>query len=182
MQSRALEVLVGLFVCLGVAAIFVMTFRVASLNNVGNGSGTYKVTAKFDTIGSLAPGASVKLAGVKIGRVDNINIDPTTFQAVVTLQIDGRQNMLPDDSVAKILTAGLLGEQYVGLEPGGDDKPLKNGDEIKLTQSAFVLENLIGQFLTSAAQKSSQGSNSADKGEAPAPAAAPPPAAAAKPK
>lgn len=155
MQSRALEVLVGFFVCLGVAAIFVLTFRVASLDSVGSGKGNYRVTAKFDTIGNLASGASVRIAGVRVGRVRGIGIDPTTFQAVATLEIGGENANIPEDSVAKVLTSGLLGEQYVGIEPGGDDKPLKNGDEIKFTQSAFVLENLIGQFLTSMTQKDS---------------------------
>ncbi len=155
MQSRALEVLVGFFVCLGVAAIFVLTFRVASQDTVGSGKGNYHVTAKFDTIGNLSSGASVKIAGVRIGRVRGISIDPTSFQAVATLEISGDHANIPEDSTAKILTAGLLGEQYVGLEPGGDDKSLKEGDEIKFTQSAFVLENLIGQFLTSMTQKDS---------------------------
>jgi phospholipid/cholesterol/gamma-HCH transport system substrate-binding protein len=175
MQSRALEVLVGFFVCLGVAAIFLLTFRVASLNSVGSGSGSYRVTADFDNIGSLAPGASVKMAGVRIGRVRSIGIDPKSFQAVVTLEIDGSYSNIPDDSTAKILTAGLLGEQYVGVEPGGDDQALKNGDQVKFTQSALVLENLIGQFLTSFTQKdNSQGSpqnqNPAQQPPAPAPA------------
>jgi phospholipid/cholesterol/gamma-HCH transport system substrate-binding protein len=172
MQSRALEILVGFFVCLGVAAIFLLTFRVASLDTVGNGSNNYKVTARFDTIGGLAMGASVRMAGVKIGRVKGISIDPTSFQAVTTLEIEGSQSNIPQDSTAKILTSGLLGEQYVGLEPGGDDKPLKNGDEIKFTQSAFVLENLIGQFLTSMTQKDNNSSQSQNAAQ-PAPAAAP---------
>lgn len=171
MQSRALEVLVGFFVCLGVAAIFVLTVRVASLDTVGGSKASYRVTARFDTIGGLAPGASVKIAGVRIGRVRDIGIDPSTFQAVATLEISGDQANIPEDSVAKILTSGLLGEQYVALEPGGDDKSLKSGDEIKLTQSAFVLENLIGQFLTSmtkdSSQKSSQGSTQNQNAEPP---------------
>ena len=172
MQSRALEILVGFFVCLGVAAIFLLTFRVASLDTVGSGSNNYKVTARFDTIGGLAMGASVRMAGVKIGRVKGISIDPASFQAVTTLEIEGSQSNIPQDSTAKILTSGLLGEQYVGLEPGGDDKPLKNGDEIKFTQSAFVLENLIGQFLTSMTQKDNNSSQSQNAAQ-PAPAAAP---------
>jgi phospholipid/cholesterol/gamma-HCH transport system substrate-binding protein len=169
MQSRALEVLVGFFVCLGVAAVFVLTFRVASLNSAGGGGDNYQVTARFDTIGSLVPGASVKMAGVKIGLVKSIGIDPGSFQAVVTLEISGTQKNIPEDSTAKVLTAGLLGEQYVGLEPGGDDKPLKNGGEIKFTQSALVLENIIGQFLTSSMTKQTQAGPSA--APAPAPAA-----------
>ncbi|WP_029920868.1 outer membrane lipid asymmetry maintenance protein MlaD [Nevskia soli] len=174
MQSRTLEILVGFFVCLGVAAIFLLTFRVASLDTVGTGSNNYRITAKFDTIGGLAIGASVRMAGVKIGRVKGISIDPTSFQAVTTLEIDGRQSNIPEDSTAKILTSGLLGEQYVGLEPGGDDKTLRNGDEIKFTQSAFVLENLIGQFLTSMTQKdNNQGSSQPQNAAQPAPTPAP---------
>lgn len=174
MQSRTLEILVGFFVCLGVAAIFLLTFRVASLDTVGTGSNNYRITAKFDTIGGLAIGASVRMAGVKIGRVKGISIDPTSFQAVTTLEIDGRQSNIPQDSTAKILTSGLLGEQYVGLEPGGDDKTLRNGDEIKFTQSAFVLENLIGQFLTSMTQKdNNQGSSQQQNAAQPAPTPAP---------
>jgi phospholipid/cholesterol/gamma-HCH transport system substrate-binding protein len=174
MQTRALELLVGFFVCLGVAAVFVLTFRVASLDTVSGGA-SYHVTAKFDTIGGLARGASVKMAGVKIGRVASIAIDPNTYQAVATLEIQASQNHIPQDSTAKILTAGLLGEQYIGLEAGGDDQALKNGDEIKFTQSAFVLENLIGQFLTSAAEKGGQ-----HQAAPAAPASATPPAPAPK--
>lgn len=156
MHTRSLEVLVGFFVCLGIAAVFVLTLRVASLNKVGESGSSYVVTAKFENTGSLGPGASVKLAGVRIGRVRSISIDPTTFQAVVSLEIDSAHNNIPEDSDAKILTAGLLGEQYIGLQPGADDVPLKNGDEIKFTQSALVLENLIGQFLTSVTEKGSK--------------------------
>jgi phospholipid/cholesterol/gamma-HCH transport system substrate-binding protein len=155
MQSRALELLVGFFVCLGIAAVFVLTFRIASVDHIGS-SGGYEVIAKFDNSGSLVAGASVKMAGVKIGRVQSIDIDPYTFQAVVTMQIDANRNNIPDDSSAKIQTAGLLGEQYVGLDPGGDDKPLKEGSEIKFTQSALVLENLIGQFMANMASGGSK--------------------------
>lgn len=165
MHSRTLEILVGFFVCLGIAAVFILTMRVASLNKVGDSGTSYQVTAKFENTGSLGPGAAIKLSGVRIGRVRSIGIDPNTFQAVVALEIDGAHSNIPDDSSAKILTSGLLGEQYIGLEPGGGDKALKNGDEIKFTQSALVLENLIGQFLTSFSQKDSQ------KAPAPAPAA-----------
>lgn len=153
MQSRALEILVGFFVCLGVAAVFVLTFRVASLDTVGTGK-TYAVTASFENIGGLKPGAAVTLAGVKVGRVRNIVIDPDTFKARVTIDLSQEYNTIPEDSDAKILTAGLLGEQYIGLEPGGSDEALKQDSRIKFTQSALVLENLIGQFLTNMATKS----------------------------
>lgn len=166
MQSRALEMLVGFFVCLGVAAIFVLTFRVASTDNIGGGR-TYTVTADFSNVGSLAPGASVKLAGVRIGSVTGISIDPKTFQAVVSMSISDRHRDIPDDSAAKILTAGLLGEQYIGLEPGGSLESLKDGGHIQFTQSAFVLENVIGQFLTGMVHKGG-GQSSGGAGTAPA--------------
>lgn len=164
MHTRSMEVLVGFFVCLGIAAVFILTLRVASLDSVGDSGSSYTVTAKFENTGSLRSGAAVKLAGVRIGRVRAISIDPVTFQAVVALEIDGSHNNLPEDSDAKILTAGLLGEQYVGLTPGGSQETLKDGGEIKFTQSALVLENLIGQFLTSVTSKESK------KETAPAPA------------
>lgn len=168
MRSHALEVLVGFFVCLGVAAIFVLTFRVASVNSTGSG-GSYTVTADFDNIGSLSPGASVKLAGVRIGSVTGIHIDPKTFQAVVSLSISDKHNDIPTDSAAKILTAGLLGEQYVGIDPGGATDSLKNGSHIQFTQSAFILENVIGQFLVNMAQSKSKPSSNSNS-SAPAPA------------
>lgn len=152
MQSRAMEILVGFFVCLGIAAIFVLTFRVASLDSVEGGSG-YRVTALFQNIGSLKPGAAVTLSGVKIGRVKSIVIDPASFEAEVSMEISSVYNNIPEDSSAKILTAGLLGEQYLGLEIGGSERNLKDGSKIKFTQSALVLENIIGQFLTSQASK-----------------------------
>jgi phospholipid/cholesterol/gamma-HCH transport system substrate-binding protein len=147
MQSRALEILVGFFVCLGVAAVFVLTFRVASLDTVGNGDAVYRVSGLFQNIGGLKSGAAVSMAGVKIGRVRDIAIDPKSFEARVTMDISKQYDKIPEDSSAKILTSGLLGEQYIGLEPGGMDDYLKDGSEITLTQSALVLENLIGQFL-----------------------------------
>lgn len=155
MQSKALEILVGFFVCLGVAAVFVLTFRVASLETTSNGK-TYSVTALFENIGGLKPGAAVTMAGVKVGRVRSIAIDPATFEAAVTLDISSSYDMIPEDSDARILTAGLLGEQYVGLVPGGAEAALKDGSRIKFTQSALVLENIVGQFLTNMTSKSAQ--------------------------
>lgn len=154
MQSRALEILVGFFFALGVAAIFVLTFRVAGLQGGGQGP-TYEVQAFFDNIGGLKPGAKVSMAGVSIGRVRNIAIDRDTFEARVTLDLSQKYDNIPDDSNAKILTAGLLGEQYIGIEPGGSLDSLQEGSQITFTQSALVLENLIGQFLTSMTQKGS---------------------------
>ncbi len=162
MQSKALEILVGFFVCLGVAAVFVLTFRVASLESTGNGD-SYAVTALFENIGGLKPGAAVTMAGVKIGRVRTIAIDPVTFEAEVALDISSVYDNIPEDSDARILTAGLLGEQYLGLVPGGAEAPLKQGSRIKFTQSALVLENIIGQFLTSVATDSAKsGASNAD--------------------
>ncbi len=155
MQSRALEILVGFFVCLGVAAVFVLTFRVASLDTVGTGD-SFSVTASFENIGGLKPGAAVTMAGVKIGRVRAITIDPVAFEAEVKIDIANSYNMIPEDSDAKILTAGLLGEQYIGISAGGAEKPLADGSKIKFTQSALVLENIIGQFLTSSASQGQQ--------------------------
>lgn len=153
MQSRALEILVGFFVCLGVTAVFILTFRVASLTSVEGGKG-YTVTATFQNIGGLKPGGAVKLAGVKIGRVKSISIDPNSFEAVATLEISDVYNNIPSDSGGKILTAGLLGEQYISIDVGGAEDSLKDGSKLKFTQSAMVLENIIGQFLTSQASKS----------------------------
>jgi phospholipid/cholesterol/gamma-HCH transport system substrate-binding protein len=153
MQSRAVEILVGFFVSLGVAAVLVMTLRIASLQDVGGREGAYHVTAKFENVGKLSVGNAVKIAGVTVGRVKTIAIDPNDFEAVVGMDIASSFNNIPDDSDAKILTAGLLGEQYVNLSPGGSDGVLKQDSKIKFTQSALVLENLIGQFLTSQAGK-----------------------------
>ena len=153
MQSRALEILVGFFVCLGVAAVLVLTLRVASLKDVGGKEGSYAVTARFENIGKLSPGNAVKIAGVTVGRVSAITVDADSFEAVVHLEISKAHSNIPKDSGAKILTAGLLGEQYIGLEPGGDENALKDGDQITLTQSALGLENLIGPLVTSLTEK-----------------------------
>lgn len=149
MQSRALEILVGLFVTLGVAAVFILTFRVASLDTVGESGATYQVTGPFQDIGGLRVGSAVTLAGVHIGRVRAIAINRNTFEADVTLELSGQYDNIPEDSTARILTAGLLGEQYIGLDPGGLPDPLKDGSVLIATQSALVLENLIGQFVSS---------------------------------
>ena len=146
MQTKVLELLVGLFFTLGVTAVFILTFRVASLD-AGSESDSFAVTADFENIGGLKPGSAVTMAGVRIGRVRSIAIEPTTFEARVTMRIGNAFNNIPKDSSASIFTAGLLGEQYIGLVPGGEDATLADGDAIKFTQSALVLENLIGQFV-----------------------------------
>ena len=153
MQSRALEILVGFFVCLGVAAVMLLTLRVASLQDVGGDDGSYRVTAHFENIGKLAVGSAVRIAGVKVGRVASIGVDNTRFEARVQLEISRLHSNIPVDTAAQILTAGLLGEQYVGLEVGGDEKSLQDGGEIKLTQSALVIENLVGQLVASMSEK-----------------------------
>ena len=153
MQSRTLEILVGFFVCLGVAAVMLLTFRVASLQDVGGRDGSYPVSAHFENVGKLSVGSAVRIAGVKVGRVSDISVDPNNFEALVKLEIARSFSNIPVDSGASILTAGLLGEQYIGIEPGGDEKMLKAGDELKLTQSALVIENLIGQLVTSFTEK-----------------------------
>lgn len=147
MQSRALEMLVGLFVSLGVAAVFVLTFRVASLDTVGGADQTYRVSASFENIGGLKVGSPITLAGVRVGRVTGIQVDQELFEAVVTMAISREFNRIPQDSDAQILTAGLLGEQYIGLNAGGSDQFLAEGGELKLTQSALVLEKLIGTVI-----------------------------------
>jgi phospholipid/cholesterol/gamma-HCH transport system substrate-binding protein len=139
------DVWVGLFVMVGFAAILFLALKSANLLNL-NFQSDYRVSAKFDNIGGLKPGAAVKSAGVVVGRVDGISFDDTSFQARVTLALEKRYQF-PKDSSLKILTSGLLGEQYIGIEAGADEKFLAPGDTIGSTQSAVVLENLIGQFL-----------------------------------
>lgn len=162
MQSKALEILVGFFFALGVAAIFILTFRVASLDSVGADRG-YRLTAKFENIGGLKVGSPVTMAGVRVGRVRDIRVDQELFEAVVSLEIAQQYDKIPDDSDAQILTAGLLGEQYIGLNSGGAEQYLKDGGEIRFTQSALVLENIIGQF----AVKMVEGSGSQQGTEVP---------------
>lgn len=151
MNRKLVDVWVGLFVILGIAAILVLALKAGNLASF-NFSDTYQVLAKFDNIGGLKPRAPVKSAGVVVGRVASIEFDDQTFEAVVKLAMDKRYGF-PKDSSAKILTSGLLGEQYIGLEAGGDNAKLAEGGKIKATQSAIVLENLISQFLYSKASE-----------------------------
>lgn len=145
MQRSKNDLWVGLFVLLGALAILFLALQSANLLNLSFQS-RYRVTALFDNIGGLKPQAAVKSAGVVVGRVDGIAFDDKSFQARVTLALENRY-AFPKDSSIKILTSGLLGEQYIGIEAGADDKNLAAGDTIASTQSAVVLENLIGQFL-----------------------------------
>ncbi|WP_199930363.1 outer membrane lipid asymmetry maintenance protein MlaD [Sedimenticola thiotaurini] len=151
-HSRTIEILVGAFMAAGLVAFFFLAMQVSNLSNSGNGEG-YDVIARFDNIGSLKVRSPVTMAGVRIGRVSGIDFDRETYEAVVTLRIESRYDVIPDDSFAKIFTAGLLGEQYIGLDPGGSEKYLQQGSEISLTQSALVLEEIIGQFLFSKAEE-----------------------------
>ncbi len=147
--NKTLELSVGLFIALGLVALFILAMKVSDISSLGDEKG-YKVTAHFEDVGGLKVRSPIAMAGVRIGRVTAIDIDKQTYEAVVQLSLS-RQYQLPEDTSASILTAGLLGEQYVGLEPGGSERYLKPGERIKLTQSAFVLERLIGRFLTSTA-------------------------------
>ena len=145
MQRSKNDVWVGLFVLLGAAAILFLALKSAKLLNISFQS-NYLVSARFDNIGGLQRQAAVKSAGVVVGRVESVTFDDKTFQATVTLSLESRYQF-PKDSSLKILTSGLLGEQYIGIEAGAEADNLANGDRIQATQSAVVLENLISQFL-----------------------------------
>ena len=158
MQRSKNDVWVGLFVLIGAVAILFLALQSANLLSLSFQK-TYQVTAKFDNVGGLKPKAAVRSAGVVVGRVEKMVFDDKTFQARVTLALESRY-AFPKDSTLKILTSGLLGEQYLGMEPGADEKVLTAGDSISSTQSALVLESLISQFLFS---KAADGSADADK-------------------
>ena len=145
MTRKELDLWVGIFAVIGIGAMLFLSLKVANLASF-SAADTYQIQAKFENIGSLKVRAPVESAGVVVGRVGEIHFDNESFEAVVALNVDGRFKF-PKDSSAKIMTSGLLGEQYISLSPGGDSVNLKSGDTLKLTQSAVVLENLIGQFL-----------------------------------
>jgi phospholipid/cholesterol/gamma-HCH transport system substrate-binding protein len=145
MKRRSLDILVGLFVLAGIGALFFLALRAANLGSLVV-SDSYELRANFDNIGGLKERAPVRSAGVVVGRVASINFDSQSFLADVRLSMDSRYRF-PKDSSLKILTAGLLGEQYIGIEAGAEEKMLADGDKVALTQSAVVLENLISQFL-----------------------------------
>ena len=145
MGKKGVETLVGLFVVLGMAGLVFLSLQAANLASFGSRD-SYVVTARFDNIGGLKARAPVRSAGVTVGRVTEIRLDPTTYQGVVTLEID-REVKFPKDSSARILTSGLLGDQYIGLEPGPSEENMADGGNITQTQSAVVLESLISQFL-----------------------------------
>ena len=145
MDRKIIDIWVGVFMLVGIAALLFLALKVGNLGSERNGA-TYNVEARFENIGGLKLKAPVKSAGVLVGRVSDIRLDPDKFQAVATLTLDKRFEF-PKDTGASILTSGLLGEVYIGLEAGGDDKKLAQGDRITITQSAVVLERLIGKFM-----------------------------------
>jgi phospholipid/cholesterol/gamma-HCH transport system substrate-binding protein len=155
-QTRSVELGTGLFVLLGLAALFFLTTQTTG-SDTFSGSETFKVSARFENVGSLKNRAPVAMSGVTIGRVTSVRFDPEQLNAEVIFEIDKKYSQIPDDSDASILTSGLLGSQYVGLQAGGSDMYLEEGSEILFTQSAIVIENLISKYLFS------QGSDDGDK-------------------
>ncbi len=152
MTSRKIEILVGLFVAAAIVAFFMLAMQVSNMSSYNSGD-NYYINARFDNIGGLKVRSPVAAGGVRIGRVTDIQYNSDTYEAVVEMSIEAQYNKFPVDTAASILTSGLLGEQFIGLEPGAEDDFLKNGDVIDLTQSALVLEQIIGQFLYSKADE-----------------------------
>ena len=144
--SRAVEILVGMFVAAGIAAFFMLAMKVSNISAFTE-KDVYQLKARFDNIGGLKIRSPVRIGGVRIGRVSAIEYDDRQMEAVVTLSIGRKHNRIPDDSMASIYTAGVLGEQYLSLEPGGSDEFFKDGGIIEETQSALVLERMIGKFM-----------------------------------
>ena len=150
-MSRKIEIGVGLFVTLAIAALFILVFKVADINARGSGE-TYLLKAKFDNIGGLKVRSPIMAGGVLVGRISSIDYDNRRYEAVVVMEMDQAYDQFPDDTVASIYTAGLLGEQYVALDPGGAEELLADGSEIEFTTSALVLEKLVGKFLLNSAE------------------------------
>jgi len=158
MNTRKVEITVGLFAAGAIAAFFMLAMSVSNMSSYTNDKG-YVVSAHFDNIGGLKIRSRVSASGVVVGRVTDIEYNNDNYEAVVKMRINSKYNKFPTDTAASVLTSGLLGEQYVGLDPGADETYLKQGDRIELTQSAIVLEQIIGQFLYSKADgDKSQGS------------------------
>ena len=153
MNRKSLELWVGLFMAAGLLALAMLAFKVGNLTTADVMNG-YRIKARFDNVGGLKVKAAVTMAGVRMGRVSSIGFDDKRYQAVVTMDIDGNYKNIPKDSSAQILTSGLLGDQYIGIEPGGDDAYLKEGDSFLRTQSALVLEKLVGQVIFNKASES----------------------------
>jgi len=152
MRTRNLELTVGLFILAGLLALLILALRVSGLTLSPNGS-TYTVYAHFDNVSGLTSRSKVTMAGVTIGQVKSITFDKNRYTGLVEMAINSDVNTLPSDSTASIVTAGLLGEKYIGISVGGDDMVLRDGDEIHDTQSALVLEELIGRFLLNTVSK-----------------------------
>lgn len=152
MHSRIVEIWVGLFVAAGFLALFFLAMKVSNLGELSATTKGYRLVARFENSGNLKVRAPVSMAGVTIGRVTSIQFDKTTYESVVEMHVDPRYDTLPEDTSASILTAGLLGEQFVGLSPGALSDYLKDGDQIELTQSAIVLEQLISRLLFNKAE------------------------------
>jgi phospholipid/cholesterol/gamma-HCH transport system substrate-binding protein len=151
-HSSTQDTLVGLFVAAGIAGLFFLALQVSNLSSFTEQKG-YTITARFENSGGLKVKSPVSAAGVKIGQVSAINFDPKTYESVVKMRINAQYNSIPDDTTASIFTAGLLGEQYVSLEPGGSNEYLKEDGKIEITQSAIILEKAIGQFLFKSAEE-----------------------------
>lgn len=146
LSTRNTEIWVGVLVAAGIVSLFMLAMKVSNISNF-NAKDGYELSASFENIGGLKVLSSVSIGGVRVGRVTAIEYNQEAYEAVVKMSIDPRYDRLPKDTSASIFTSGLLGEQYIGLEPGGDEAYLKPGDQIKLTQSAIVMEQVIGQFL-----------------------------------
>jgi len=151
MQNKSTEITVGMFVAAGLIALFVLAMKVSNFAEFTDETG-YQVIAEFENIGGLKVRSPVTMAGVRVGRVSEISLNPDTYNAQVTLSLYGNVDNIPTDTAASIYTAGLLGEQYIGLEAGAEEEFLQNGDVIDLTQPALVLEQVISQFLFSKAE------------------------------
>lgn len=156
MNTRIVEIWVGIFIAAGAAALFMLAMKVSNLASYTDDQG-YTITAKFEDASGLKVRSPVAMAGVRLGRVTDIKFDNQSLEAIVTMRIESQYNTLPKDTSASIYTAGLLGEKYVGLEPGGDEESLQQGSRIKLTQSSMVLEKLIGQFVSKFLNESDSG-------------------------
>lgn len=152
MTTRKVEILVGLFMALGFVSLVILAMQVSNLSSLGGGGG-YQVSAYFENIGGLKVRAPVRAGGVLVGRAVGVEYDETQYQAKVVLQLDKQYRAFPVDTSASIFTAGLLGEQYIGLEPGAEEDYLQEGGEITLTQSSLILEQIVGQFLFSQASE-----------------------------
>lgn len=167
MHSRVVEIWVGLFVTVGFLALFFLAMKVSNLGELSSSGDGYRLVARFENSGNLKVRAPVSMAGVTIGRVKSIGFDKATYQAIVEMQIDPQYDTLPEDTSASILTAGLLGEQFIGLTAGALETFLKDGDQIELTQSAMVLEQLISRLVFNKAEGSGAKGEKSPEADAP---------------